>query len=281
VVWLRTEALADPALLVDGGGAGKLSAWPNSAQGLRAFDAHPSTATTRLPALAVGVANGWDAVHFRSPVAPHPVGSAFTIPFDLSAASTWSIFVVARTLPSATSASLSSPPTAVSSSRVLGASNTLLAVGFAGSFQDTLIDAAGHAMLLAGNANATVPAAGSDWKLYEYIVSSEGSQALFSGGVLIGVGAGGGAVKPRDLQLGGSLESYVAELLVFTDHVSTGLRQQVEAYLCSRYAIPLPLTHPYNATGLRTGSAPSGGAAASAGPASPDALPGLHVCGVA
>jgi hypothetical protein len=267
-VWLRPESLVLSDAAVGVGGAGKLGSWPNSAQGLSIYNAHPSNGATSLPSLAAGVANGHNAAHFRSPVTPHRVGSAFTVPVDLSVGTAWSIFLVAR-VPGQQSVT----PISGNSARVLGSSTTPLAVGFAGGYLDTLIDTAGSPIVLAGN--ASVPASGSGWKLYEYLVTPDGSEALFSAGTLIGVSTT--AVKPADLQLGGSIESYVAEVLVFTVFVTTDLRQQLESYLCFKYGIPLPLAHPYNSTGLRPGAAPSLASLSSGSSAwTPDAVGGLE-----
>jgi hypothetical protein len=121
------------------------------------------------------------------------------------------------------------------------------------------------------------------WRLHTYVRAAGGTEALFVNGAIVATAdtaATAAAAGIATLQLGGSsgADCYIAELLVFNVSLSTAIRQTVEAYLSSKYALPLPVTHPYNTTGVRPPPDPGASAAAPAPPtlATPLSIGGLQ-----
>jgi hypothetical protein len=254
----------------------KLASWPNAAAGLSRYNAVLPSQLSRLPVMVPNYAGSLAAVRFEPASAGLGLtggtrGAAFSVPLDLSqstVAGATAIFMVAAAV--TTPGYL--PPSAAP---LLGSASSPFSLGFAGPNMDVLIDASGTIV----SPGVPLPGPASDLRLYEYVVQTGGSQALLVNGVVTALG--NGRVLPSDLQLGGSIDGYIAELIVFTQQVPTPQRQQIEAYLARRYGIPLPANHPYNANGYRSATDP-GAAAPITAPSDvaglaawlrPDALP--------
>jgi hypothetical protein len=163
-------------------------------------------------------------------------GASLSAPLDLSQpGQAWTMFLVARVpalLPGVNATVLGSSATAGS-----------LGVGWFAGYADALVTEAGARLGGTAPSAASLSLSGGQWQLYGYAHTSGGSDALLHNGVIVAVGASAGG--PPGLVLGGLLESYVAELLVFTALLSVPLRQDVEGYLAQRYGIALAAPHPY------------------------------------
>jgi hypothetical protein len=240
-----------------------VAVWPNAVSGLSRYNATVAGAgaASRNPALAPGYAAGWTALRFTGvdDLTAADVGAALLVPLDLtqSRATGFSIFLVATAAATAQSTYFTS---------VLSSPSCPFSLGFAGALMDVLRDCDGN---LWGSGTA-IPAGGSPLRMYEYITFPSGSAALFINSAIADTGSA--QTFPTSLRLGGTLDSVVAELIIFATALPSDQRQQIEAYLSRRYLLPLPMDHPYNITGSRSSGETGSATIISA----PDAIQGLQ-----